>query len=67
MEGAMPKQHCPRCRMTVDRGRQVMCPHCGAELAVPRRTIDPEIVRRVMSARGGRFRRAVRGSRIGHS
>jgi predicted amidophosphoribosyltransferase len=62
----MAKQHCPRCRMTVDPSRQVTCPHCGAELVERRRKVSPEIVRTVMNARGGRFRRATRTSRVGY-
>jgi hypothetical protein len=66
----MPYQHCRTCHLTVhlddEAVRNGPCPRCGARLAdEPRRrfatapsSLDPEAVRTMLVARGGRFKRA---------
>jgi uncharacterized paraquat-inducible protein A len=63
METRMPTPRCPHCSTALDTGRERDCPRCGAVLAQRRRQISPEIVRTLMSVRGGRFRRSPARSR----
>jgi uncharacterized paraquat-inducible protein A len=65
----MPYQHCPSCRLTVHLDDEVVrdgpCPRCGDRLADEPRSLfatasselDPEAVRLMLSAYGGRFAR----------